>query len=354
MIRVQFAIIGVLTLLAHGPAFAQFDRGGDPREMADRFFGMMDRNRDGRLDEDETQRLPPPMRDAMQKMGADFRRGISSGRFSEMLPRAMEEMRRSRDSGGFGGPPGGGFGGPPGGGFGGPPGGGFGGPPGGDRGYGDRSRGDADRGDGRGSSDYRRDDGRSRDSRNSFSSRGDSRGRSSRSAPQAPPRVTVDLPESWKVADLDRDGQIGLYEWDRKKYSEFFTLDTNHDGLLTPREISRASGSSPAPAAAVAATTVLPSGSTSTPAAKPVAATPSGAPLAAAEYDEKSAEGRWAKYVFGRLDKNKDGSLSEDEWNASAKTRDSFKQHNAQITFPAKFEAFAGLMVAVQQADRKK
>ena len=52
MSRLQLAITTVLTLAVVGPAFAQPGRGGDPSQMADRFFGMMDRNRDGRLDED--------------------------------------------------------------------------------------------------------------------------------------------------------------------------------------------------------------------------------------------------------------------------------------------------------------
>ena len=330
MSRLQFVAVTTLALAVTGPAFAQPSRGGDPSQMADRFFGMMDRNRDGRLDEEETRRIPGPMRDAMQRMGADFRRGISRDRFGEMLPRAMEEMRRGRESGGYGG---------------GPPG------YGGDRGgYGDRGR--SSYGDRGGYGD--RGDDRSRDSRYGSSSRGDYRSRSSKSAPKPPPRVTVDLPESWEAADLDKDGQIGLYEWDRKKYKEFLALDTNGDSLLTPREISRASGASPAPTtAAVAATTVTSTRSASAPTAKP-AAPPAGTPIAAAEYDPKSAEGRWAKYVFGRLDKNKDGSLSEEEWKGSAKTRDSFKKHNAQMSFPASFESFAGLMVAVQRAERKK
>lgn len=340
-------------------AQAQPGRGGDPGAMADRFFGMMDRNRDGRLDDEEVRRMPGPMRDAMQRMGADFRRGLSRDRFAEIMPRAMEEMRRSRESGGgFGGPPGGGYG---------------------DRGrgddrdrdrdsrYGDRDRGGyGDRGDDRGRDDYRsRYDDRSRDSRYSSSSRGDSRGRSSRRTPEPPPRVTMDLPESWKVADLDQDGQIGLYEWDRKKYAEFFALDTNHDSLLTPREISRASGATPAPntsmtvPASPAGRVVANGGSRPGTAAvstrsASVPSASSGAPLAPAEYDPSSAEGRWAKYVFGKLDKNKDGSLSQDEWNSSAKTRASFEKYNASITFPATLESFAGLMVAVQLAERKK
>lgn len=329
MNRVYRVLATTLLLSVTSAALAQPGRGGDSSGMADRFFGMMDRNRDGRLDEEETRRIPGPMRDSMQKMGADFRQGISRDRFGEMLPRAMEEMRRGRESGG-------GYGGSS----------GRGGPPS----YGDRSRGsDTDRGDGRGPSDYGRGDDRSRDSRYGSSSR-DKRGPSSRSTPKPAPRVTVDLPEAWKVADLDKDGQIGLYEWDRKKYKEFFALDTNRDSLLTPREISRASGASPTPTAtAVATTKIQSSRSTSAPTAKPA-----GAPIVAAEYDAKSKDGRWAKYVFGRLDKNKDGSLSQDEWNGSVKTRDSFKKHNAQISFPASFESFAGLQVAVSQAERKK
>jgi hypothetical protein len=339
MNRIKITLAALLLASTLEPAIAQF--GGDPGAMADRFFGMLDRNRDGRIDEDEVRRIPGPMRDAMQNMGADLRRGISRDKFGEMLPRAMEEMRRGRESGG-------GFGGPP----------GRGGPPG----YGDRGRGDGDRGDGRGPGDYRgRDDDRSRDSRYGPSSRGDSRGRSSRSVPKPPPRVTIDLPESWKAADFNGDGQIGLYEWDRKKFKEFFALDTNRDGLLTPREISRASGASAAPnpnaasiasSSAAAATSSRPASPSKS--AAPAPSAPSSAPLTAVEYDAQSAEGRWAKYVFGKLDKNKDASLTEDEWSASARTRDSFKKYNAQLSLPATFESFASLMVAVERAKKKK
>lgn len=332
MNRIQFTLAAVLLTATVEPTLAQ-PRGGDPRAMADRFFGMLDRNQDGRIDEDEAGRIPGPMRDAIRKMGGDLRRGISRDKFGEMLPRAMEEMRRGRESGG-------GFGGPP----------GRGGPPG-----------NGDRGDGRGPSDYRgRDDDRSRDSRYRSDSRGDSRGRSSRSTPKPPPRITVDLPESWKAADFNGDGQIGLYEWDRKKFKDFFALDTNRDGLLTPREISRASGASAAPnpnAASIASSPAPVTRSSSTTSAKAAAAgpsAPSGAPLAAVEYDAQSAEGRWAKYVFAKLDKNKDASLTQEEWSASARTRDSFKKYNAQLSLPATFEAFAGLMVAVERAKKKK
>jgi len=334
MNQIQITLAALLLAWTLEQAQAQ-PRGGDSGAMADRFFGMLDRNRDGRVDEEEVRRMPGPMRDAMQKMGADLRRGISRDKFGKMLPRAMEEMRRGRESGG-------GSGGPP----------GRGGPPG----YGDR-----DRGDGRGPGDYRgREDDRSRDSKSRSDSRGDSRGRSSRSTPKPPPRVTLDLPESWKAADFNGDGQIGLYEWDRKKFKDFFALDANRDGLLTPREISRASDASAAPnpnaaaAASASAAATTSSRAASAKAAAPGPSAPSGAPLAAVEFETQSAEGRWAKYVFGKLDRNKDASLSEDEWNASARTRDSFKKYNAQLSLPAKFESFAGLMVAVERAKKKK
>ncbi len=55
-------------------------------------------------------------------------------------------------------------------------------------------------------------------------------------------RVTRDLPEQYREQDTDRDGQIGFYEWPRGKFAEFFKLDRNSDGFLTPRELIRADG----------------------------------------------------------------------------------------------------------------
>ena len=200
------AVVAVLCLTVADTASAQFDRGGFDRSR----FGGSDR---GGFDRGSFDR---------SRFGSSSRGGFDPSRFGG--------FDRSRFGGG---PPS--FGGPP----------GFGGPPPGfdpsrfgrssdsDRGRDDRGR--DDRGDDRSRSSDR---GRSDSSR---SSRDDSRGRgSSNSKPRwAPPqrvRVTVDLPDAWAAADLNHDGQIGLYEWDRAKYAEFFALDTNRDGLLTPQE----------------------------------------------------------------------------------------------------------------------
>lgn len=276
---------------------------------------------------------------------------------------------RSRFGGSGGGPPS--FGRPPGFG-GGPP--GFGRPPSGfdpsrfGRGDSDRDRGRDDRNDDRGRGDDR---GRSDDRRSS--SRDDSRGRSgSKSQPRwTPPqrvRVTVDLPSAWAEADLNHDGQIGLYEWDRAKYTEFFALDVNRDGLLTPQEIARSGASTPSaaaqlPTAQASTGTVMAATSSGRPAALPTsrsssspasAPAASGAPITAVEFDAESQEGRWAKFVFGRLDRDKDGSISQEEWSQSQSTRLSFEKRNVKVSFPASFEQFGGLIVAVQRADKNK
>ena len=68
---------------------------------------------------------------------------------------------------------------------------------------------------------------------------------------------TALLPESFRPLDKNRDGQIGLYEWDRAKYAEFRKLDKNNDGFLTPKELlgkSLAIPANSAPGTPVAAT----------------------------------------------------------------------------------------------------
>lgn len=55
---------------------------------------------------------------------------------------------------------------------------------------------------------------------------------------QARERVTRNLPADYSVLDTDGDGQIGYYEWPRSERNEFFRLDRNEDGFVTPRELA--------------------------------------------------------------------------------------------------------------------
>ncbi len=288
----------------------------------ERFFGYLDRNQDGRIDGDEIRRMPGPLRDGMHNAGIDLSRGLSRDEFTRRMPQMMEEMRRRREEGG-------GFGRPAGGG-----------------------------GDGRGPSDYRRPDDRRRES----DSRGQQPPKPVRWKPKPRERVTFDLDETWRAPDFNGDGQIGLYEWDRAKLSEFLRLDTNHDGLLTPREISFATDAKPAPTSSAVATPVRgPTGVTPRPTQAKTSPSPvtkvdplAGGKISPVEFDKESTEGRWASFAFRGLDKNRDGLLSADEWKASKGTRSNFEKHRAQVSFPADFETFAPWLVAVQRAEKKR
>jgi len=46
------------------------------------------------------------------------------------------------------------------------------------------------------------------------------------------------LPENYRQYDKNGDGQIVMSEWDRSKYAQFKLLDKNHDGFLTPEELT--------------------------------------------------------------------------------------------------------------------
>lgn len=52
------------------------------------------------------------------------------------------------------------------------------------------------------------------------------------------PRMVPVLPPEFVQRDRNGDGQIGMYEWERGKYSEFAKLDKNGDGFLTPQELT--------------------------------------------------------------------------------------------------------------------
>jgi len=318
---------GLLVLFLTSLAQAQF--------TADRMFGYMDRNRDGVIDRSEAERMPGPFRDALRAMRIDTSRGIDKATLERAWPRMQEEMRAARDREASGG---------------------------GRSGYSRDgrssyySRGSSD---GRSSyysrsgSSYGRYDPRS----SSSSSRPDSR-QQEKSKPKTKrppkrkpqPRITVDLPTKFSEVDTNKDGQIGLYEWDRAKYKEFFEMDKNHDGFLTPRELTTTTvAAAPAPRTR---STRRESSTTSRSPASSSGSTPKPASgsITLEKFDPDSSDGRRASYVFRSLDRDKDGSLTEEEWQRSQSTRRDFERANVKPPLPAKLEQFAGLYLAVRKA----
>jgi Ca2+-binding EF-hand superfamily protein len=198
-----FVLLGVLTTLS--PVSAQDrGRGGsrDSRSSAERFFGYMDRNRDGRLDAEETRRMPSSFREAFERADYNLDRGISRDDFVREMPRIMEDARRRREEE-----------------------------------YRNRSRGD--------DNDRRREYYRRREEERR---RGDDRRRDDDRrgggyvyTPSKRERVTMEIPRRFEDGDTDKDGQIGLYEWRQWRPQEkyhFRVYDINGDGFLTPKELS--------------------------------------------------------------------------------------------------------------------
>jgi hypothetical protein len=322
-----------------------FDRGGfggGPPPI-DQMFSRMDRNSDGRLTEDE---VPSFLRDRMQ--GVDLRRGATQ----QDITQAFERMRQERESSSSSSR----------------------------SSSSESSSSSSSSGDSRYSSSSRSSSSgdsssRDRDSRDSRSSSSSSR--SMGLAGPARPRLTVDLPLSYADGDLDGDGQIGFYEWRkwrRNQTETFFTIDTDADGFLTPTELLAApsvlaaaarnsasavpvaggpavpgGGSSPATAGVVSAPApVLSNGRRGFPGAPPPVtsgASPSTVPAVStgnAPSGDEPNDGlrRRAESMFRSLDRNRDGSITEDEWSRSRTLRPQFEGGGVDLTKPMSSDVF--------------
>lgn len=273
-------VCGLLQLSVSESAFAQ-----SSSDRMSRMIGYMDRNGDGRIDREEAARMPGPFRDAIQNSGLDLSRGISRDQLSREMPRIMESMRNRYSS----------------------------------------SRGGGDRG-GFGRGGYDRGRGDSRD-----------RGSSGKKKKKTRVRVTVDLPEQYKERDKNNDGQIALHEWQRSAFAQFMAFDANHDGFLTPRELVKAGTDTGKSGSSTKVTTVSKTTtSKSQPATKSSASKSSGS----SGVDPNSRDARYASFVFRSLDRNKDGSLTADEWERSRRTKQAFEKAGVKLALPAKSDQF--------------
>ncbi|MCA8995942.1 MAG: hypothetical protein KDA80_03130 [Planctomycetaceae bacterium] len=317
-----------------------------PSFSPDGFFRMLDRNGDGRVTEDETSRMPGSFRENLQRSGIDLRRGATQEDFS----RAMDRMRQEREQSGGGsffsrgsssGRPDFGRGGS-------------------DRGESDRDRSDDDR---RRDWERRREEERRRDEDRKPDDRGNTSGTK---ILQLKPkeRVTVDLQESYTEGDIDDDGQIGLYEWrqwKRGSLEEFLALDRNFDGFLTPREIQEgpretttggesvvivnSSGTPVGSGAASASPGATTNSSTNSP-ATPTSTTS----VDSTGVDKDSVAYKRGESMFRILDRDRDGSVSVDEWNASSRLKPMFEKAGVDLASPMPKEAFLAHYVKISES----
>ena len=209
----------------------------------DKVFKYYDRNRNGKLDYEDYGRMQDSFKQAVRAARLDLRNGVDYQTFLRAWPTMQAEMRAQRDR--------------------------------------DASRGSSSR-----SGDYRREEYRRPEPRKT------EKPKSKRPPKRKPqPRLTVDLPTKFSEVDKNKDGQIGLYEWDRAKFKEFFALDQNNDGFLTPRELTAGNPVTPSPRTRVAST----SRASSTPSSKPAEAPKaSSGTITPAKFDPDSSDGRRA------------------------------------------------------------
>ncbi|HID24364.1 MAG TPA: hypothetical protein EYP14_18455 [Planctomycetaceae bacterium] len=69
-----------------------------PEAQLDRLFEIADRNRDDEIDAEELERIPPAIRDAMERAGLRTSRRISKKLFFRMAPRVVDQLRRPADA----------------------------------------------------------------------------------------------------------------------------------------------------------------------------------------------------------------------------------------------------------------
>ncbi len=342
-------LASVLTLALFSSAQAQrrggFGGGGGGFPTPEESFQRMDRNQNGQIDPDELQQLPSFLRDGYTRAGLDLSRPISQKEFIESSQQMREQFERSRANGDspFRSSGGGGSS--------------RGGPPGDMRpSSGESERRETPRAEEPEERETRRDDRRRRDERDSESRDSSSSSKSTAKKDQKEKkpksRVTKDLPEDYRERDKNGDGQIGLYEWDRQAFAKFFELDRNGDGLLTPDELvappkSEAAGQS-AGASRTTRGAISPTASANS--VTKAAATSKASPSASQSPSKSSAtttatatDNSPGAIAFQSLDVNKDGQITQEEWERSRNTRQRFEKLGIKVTMPIKQTPFVEL-----------
>jgi len=322
-----------------GPGGGFGGRGGGGFNPED-FFNRLDRNGNGQLDPDELQNSP--MRRMFEAGGRDLSKPITKQEFTELQNQMMQRFRggMSGRGGGPGGPGGPGMGPPAEGANPSAP-----ASPGGNaetnteergrRGRGRRGeRGGDERSGGEGDATRGGAPASPAPATNAPPAKPSGKPGTSSGTNRARTRFTVDLPEQYATRDANKDGQLGLYEWPKTDLATFKRLDLNGDGFITPQELER--GNRRAGTASPPATAATPVAAGTAPTTAPTTSTPANPaePAKAASTPKPGPPANPAETAFNLLDRDKDGSLTEEEWQRSLTTKSRFERAGVTVSFP--------------------
>lgn len=316
--------------------------GGEKRSRD--YMSFIDRNKNDVIEPEEFDRIPGRFKETLQSFGVDTSRNMTRQEFEKVMPKIMEQMRARRGYSG--------------------------------------SEYRQPSGSGSPQVSVIRSSGSQSGQRIEMKSGGDSGSKRARygsfrssqsTAPQASAgggvtsssqnssakkvRTTVDLNQEFIPHDSDKDGQIGLYEWREKnptKLGEFFVMDLNGDGYLTPREIQLSKNGKPQRSAASfmfalnneEETKTNPETEKTQTNTKEVKPSASVNKTVAVSNDPLVNQ---AKYFFKLLDRNKDQMVSAKEWKKSRSMRRMFEGANIDLSQTMTQEQFVKHYLAIKK-----
>jgi hypothetical protein len=161
--------------------------------------------------------------------------------------------------------------------------------------------------------------------------------------------LTITLPPAYSEVDTDFDGQIAMHEWmltRRVDLEKFDSMDIDSDGYLIPEELAiadaaAAASNQPAVASTARQRLLIVNATPTKAKATPNNGQPVNGPQGSTPQNaqDNSNRGGWgggdpaamASESFRRLDGNGDGFIDTEEWQNSRRTRGMFEQAGIRL-----------------------